>query len=202
MKKPPSNFFGGQGLPEGYPPSHGYFKSSRRGPAPSKSARTRRSSAAQAMGQRPLPTEGPLPLRCESCGLTASACQPDADDPDRLIAVCGWCGSWTLIDRTAGTLHVALLPSPGQAEAPPKRTGGTNRGLGARRPRPRVSDNPSIEFKDSCLDEKESPPVNLDILKSVASGQLRGKVAKKILNLVANFQSWKHAYKSIIFEKN
>jgi hypothetical protein len=82
-----------------------------------KTLRTPRPSAGLAMGRRPLPTEGALPLRCESCGLTASACQPDADDPDRLIAVCGWCGGWTLIqiDQTAGTLHVALLPSPGRS---------------------------------------------------------------------------------------
>lgn len=51
------------------------------------------------------------------------------------------------------------------------------------------------------LDEKDAPPVNPEVLRLLVSRQLHGEAAKKILKLVASFESWNSAYREMIIKE-
>jgi uncharacterized protein YbaR (Trm112 family) len=51
---------------------------------------------------------GPRHVGCPKCGQTLDLHQPDPDQPDRNLAICGDCKAWYLIDYAVGTM--VLLP--------------------------------------------------------------------------------------------
>lgn len=50
--------------------------------------------------------------RCLACGKVAELHQPDAHNPDRLLACCEHCGAWAQVVRLPDRTYALELPLP------------------------------------------------------------------------------------------
>lgn len=49
---------------------------------------------------------------CPGCSKALVLHQPDEDDPDRLLGVCGWCSDWFLMDLVPDQEGWVVVPLP------------------------------------------------------------------------------------------